>query len=137
MLGVKTYSKSYFDSSRARVEASLAAYRVVALNTTADADAQEAFEVGFFNDLTLLLDYLFVHRLRTLEGKDGNPMNEVRVICQSLLEHGGVMTADKAIKLVPAKSVLGIEYGSEIAIHEADFVNLSAAYFGAVESAFT
>ena len=51
----------------------------------------------------LVLDNLFVHRLRTLEGKDGNPLNEVRVICSSLLENGGVLAADKQIKLKPEK----------------------------------
>ena len=48
--------------------------------------AVDAFVPRFFNGLVLQLDYSFVHRTRNLEGKDGNPLNEVRVLCSSLFE---------------------------------------------------
>lgn len=35
--------------------------------------ALEAFEALFFNNMTLVLDRYFVHRLRMVTGKDGNP----------------------------------------------------------------
>ena len=68
-----------------------------------------------------MLDNLFVHRLRTAEGKDGNPLNEVRVICGSPLENGGALAADKQIKLKPEASVLGYEVGDTIALDEEGF----------------
>ena len=47
------------------------------------------FEVRFFNDQVLLLDLRFVHRLTGIEANDGNPLNEVRVLCNSILLHQG------------------------------------------------
>jgi hypothetical protein len=86
------------------------AYRALAAKV-GDKNALAAFEPVFFNNLVLSLDAHFVHRTRAIEGKDGNPLNEVRVLCSSLMLHDGVLTAEKSIKLVPQKSVLGIGFG--------------------------
>ncbi len=45
----------------------------------------------------------FVHRRNTLERKDGNPLNEVRMLRSSILQSHGVMSADKTIKFNPAR----------------------------------
>jgi hypothetical protein len=135
MLGVKTYTAAYIGGCRRKVDADIAAFQTLA-QTAANTDALEALEAAFFNNLVLVLDGCFVHRLRTVEGKDGNPMNEVRVLCASILEHGGVMTADKTIKLIPSKSVLGYEFGDQIKLTQADFERLAAAFFDAIESRF-
>jgi hypothetical protein len=90
MLGVKTYSKNYIDACRTRVDAGLHAYRKQAGN----APSRE-FEHLFFNDQVLLLDYMFVQRLTGIEGKDGNPLNEVRVLSNSILLNQGKMQVDK------------------------------------------
>jgi hypothetical protein len=42
-------------------------------------DTLEAFETLLFNNMILVLDRNFVHRLRMVIGKDGNPLNEVEL----------------------------------------------------------
>lgn len=79
--------------------------------------------------MVLVLDEMFVHRLRTVEGKDGNALNEVRGLCNSMLHHNNVMTADNSIKLSSSKSVLKYEVGDEIKLSETGFVALSTAFF--------
>ncbi len=136
MLGVSTYEKPYIDACRARTEAQLGAYRALAKAAKSKA-AVEAFAPTFFNNAVLALDHCFMHRLRTKEGKDGNPLNEVRVLSNSLMENGGRLAADKAIKLKPESSVLGLEVGDEIALGEDDFARLSEAFYAEIETKFT
>ena len=90
MLGMKTYTQDYIDACRARVDADLRAYR----KQVGKAPSKE-FEVRFFNDQVLLLDHMFVHRLTGIEGKDGNPLNEVRVLCNSIQLNQGKLQVDK------------------------------------------
>jgi hypothetical protein len=49
-----------------------------------------------------------------MELKDGNPLNEVRVLCNSITTNKGKLCSDKTIKLDPAKSILGFKVGDEI-----------------------
>lgn len=137
MLGIKTYPRDYVDACRQRVEAQLAAYRDLRSAAGPEADeALVAFDSQFFNNMVLVLDNSFVHRLRVVEGKDGNALNEVRVIGGSLLVHDGVMTMEKSIKLKPETSVLGLAEGDTVALTEADFEKLAAAFFAEVEQRF-
>jgi hypothetical protein len=92
-------------------------------------DAASAFEPLFLNSMLLVLDQLFVHRLRTVEGKDGNPLNEVRLLCSSIMENDGVMVTQKAIKSDPAATVLGYAPGDRISLGRDDFDRISAAFF--------
>jgi len=141
MLGMKKYTRSYIDACRARVNADLQAYR----KQVGKSQAKE-FEARFFNDQVLLLDYMFVHRLTGIEGKDGNALNEVRVLCNSLLlNHGKVQvdrlpgwpnSAGSGIKLPPEESLLGLKVGDDVKFTEADFVRLSKAFFTELEKRF-
>jgi hypothetical protein len=89
------------------------------------------------------LDHTFVHRLTGIEGKDGNPLNEIRVLCNSLLLNNGKLQVDKPpgwpnsasgfIKLPPEKSVLNLTGGDDVQLSEADFVRLSEAFFAEIE----
>ncbi len=139
MLGVKNYTQAYIDDCRERIDADVAAYRDVVTAATKGGAGDKVlatFEARYFNDMVVLLDALFVHRLRTVEGKDGNPMNEVRVLTNSLLNEHGVMTPEKSIKLVPEKSVLGLAFGDEIKLTEDAFMRLSRAYFTEIAAKF-
>ena len=138
---MKKYSKDYIAACRARVDADLRAYR----KQVGNAPSKE-FEARFFNDQVLLLDYMFVHRLTGIEGKDGNPLNEVRVLCNSLLLNQGRLQVDRlpgwpnsastGMELPPEKSVLKLKVGEEVRLNESDFVRLSKAFFAELEKKF-
>ncbi len=128
MLSMTNYPKDYIDRCQAKVDAHVAAYN--RLHTaTADDAAAKAFEPVFFNNMVLVLDAYFVHRARGLELKDGNPLNEVRVMCNSMMQHDDLLTADKSIKLSPEQSVCGIAFGERIVLDESSFGRLSTAFF--------
>jgi hypothetical protein len=144
MLGMKSYSRDYVDACRRRVDTQLAAYRDLAAQVATGTDGGEgsggdplaAFAPLFFNSMVVVLDACFVHRIRAVEGKNGNPLNEVRVLAKSLLENAGVLAVDKSIKLTPEASVLGLQAGDEVALGEADFAKLSDAFFAEIEKKF-
>ncbi|TLZ71091.1 MAG: hypothetical protein E6K10_05725 [Methanobacteriota archaeon] len=141
MLGMKKYPREYITACRARVEADLRAYRDQVGKT-----ASREFEARFFNDQVLLLDYMFVHRLTGTEGKDGNPLNEVRILCNSILLNRGKLQVDRlpgwpmsastGMKLPPETSVLKLHAGGEVRLSEAEFVRLSKAFFAELEKRF-
>ena len=53
-----------------------------------------------WNQLVPALDRWFSLRNPKVEGRDGNPINEVRVIAESITEHGSVMTVPRGMKLI-------------------------------------
>jgi len=108
MLGRANYSMDYISAVHARVERVLKAFD--------KAKPAEPFASEALVDLVLGLEMAFVHRLRGQEGKDGNPLNEVRMIAASVLEFGGVMTPDKSIKWKPEASVTGLKMGDKVAL---------------------
>jgi len=57
-----------------------------------------SFEPVFYNNIVLIVDSYFVHRTRAVEKKDGNSLNEVRMLCDSMLHNNDVMRADRTIK---------------------------------------
>jgi len=91
MLCVNSYTKDYINECRSRMESQLAAYKVLVTTArektskSAINSAVDSFEPLFFNNLVVVLDGFFVHRSRTLEKKDGNPLNEVRMLRNSIL----------------------------------------------------
>jgi hypothetical protein len=144
MLCVNNYTQKYIDECRSRVAEQVSAYHtlVAAARNQAATDepllntAIEAFEPHFFNNMVLALDNYFVHRARAIEKKDGNPLNEVRLLCNSMMNNNNRMCADKTIKFDPAKSVLKYRVGDEIKLNEADFIHLSSAFFAEIESKY-
>jgi hypothetical protein len=141
MLGRKTYTRDELDHVRAAVAGQLAAYRRLAEAVDAAGDpraqaALEAFEPRFAEALTLALDRSFVHRLRAVAGKDGNPLNEVAVLAESLLVDGGAVRPSSGIKLDREQAVLGLAPGDAIALSAADFERLAEAFLGEIEARF-
>jgi hypothetical protein len=139
MLGVKTYERDYVDACRARVRAELDAYDALAAAARAAGvnGPIDTFEPQFLRSMVLVLDQCFVHRLRGVEGKNGNPLNEVRVLAASILENEGVLVADKTIKPKPESSVLGLSEGDPIVIGKPEFDRLADGFFAEIEARFT
>ena len=70
-----------------------------------------------------------MHRLRMVTGRDGNPLNEVEMIADSLMNNDGVLRGNNVVKWIPDQSVLKLRIGDTIKLTAADFERLSAAFF--------
>ena len=143
MLCINTYPQEYVAKCRSRVAEQVSAYQnlLAAARSRASDGSQldaaiAAFEPHFFSNMVLALDSHFVHRARSLEKKDGNPLNEVRLLCDSIMNNGGAMCADKTIKIDPPKSVLKYEVGDTIKLNVADFILLSSCFFAEIEEKY-
>lgn len=140
MLCMNSYPKAYIADCRKTVTSQVTAWRTLA-KAVGDKDgavtkALTAVETAYFGNLVLALEGYFVHRARGAEKKDGNPLNEVRMLAASLMTNGGQFELDKAIKYDPTKAVLGLKPGDPIRVDEAAFTRLSEAYFSEIEKKF-
>jgi hypothetical protein len=141
MLGRKDYTKQELDNATSAIEKQIAAYKKLAraIDASRDAKAQtalDAFEPLFFNNMILVLDRYFVHRLRQVTGKDGNPLNEVELLTESLLNNNGVLRSNNVIKFVPDESVLKLSIGDKIRLNVADFEALASAFLADIKRKF-
>ena len=139
MLGRKTYTQEELDSATAAVDAQLAAYGKLrdAIGSDPEATAAvAAFEPLFFSTMTLALDRRFVHRVRVVTGKDPNPLNEVELLAESLMNNDGVLRANNVIKLKPSETVLKLDDGDRIALGAAQFERLAQAFFADLKAKF-
>ena len=127
MLGRSSYSQDYVSACRKRFLSQLKAFDALAKKADTAAFAQV-----FFCDLILALEMSFVHRLRKNEGKDGNRLNEVRMIAASILEHDGVMSEDSTIKWKPENSVTGLKIGAKIVLTRDAVETLVEEFFGEI-----
>jgi len=130
MLAVSNYSQEHVDRTRRRIEADTAAF-AAAGGGSADAEA------AFFNNMVLALDHYFLHRVRKQEGKDGNALNEVRVLCDSLTENDGVFTGAGTLKLKPEETVLGLEPGDPIRLTADGFRRLANGFLAEIEARYS
>jgi len=115
MLGRKTFTADEIDRARTAVRAQVAALR-------------RHDDPVLANALLLALDRRFVHRIRAASGKDTNPVTELELVVESLLDHDGMLTPNKVIKYQPERSVLGLAPGERIA-PDADAVERLAEAF--------
>jgi len=136
MLGRKDYTQQEFDSAKTAVADQLSSFRKVANLVGKTSSALDEFEGLYFNNMVVVLDRYFVHRIRPITGKDGNPLNEVELIADSLINNGGVFRGNNVIKYVPESSVVKLRAGDAIKLKAADFELLSAAFFDDLKRKF-
>jgi hypothetical protein len=114
---------------------------VAACRESVGAAVEELRGVGAgsaaWNQLLPALDRWFELRNPKVEGRDGNPMNEVRVLAGCVTEHGSIVVIPKGIKLAPDTSVLGFAEGEEISLDGDSFERLFDAFLAEVEEKFT
>jgi hypothetical protein len=89
-----------------------------------------------WNQFVPALDRWFALRNPKVEGRDGNPINEVRAIAESVTEHGSVMVIPRGIKLSPETSVLGFEPDEEISLDADSFERLFDAFLAEIEERY-
>jgi hypothetical protein len=150
MPGVDRYPKAYIARCRADFAAQVRSYRdlIAAASKASGASlvridgAIAAFEPGYFNNLLVALDARFAQRSGDTEadldeiGEIGNPPEEVRRICTSLMDNGGVMAASAHPGPVAGATVLGIDAGDRIALNADDFESICAAFLDAIDARF-
>jgi hypothetical protein len=125
MLPRTGYDRHYVASCRESVGAAVEELRRVDAGSAA------------WNQLVVALEHWFAQRIPKVEGRDGNPLNEVRVIADSVTEYGAVLTVPKGLKLRPDTSVLGFEEGEEISLDGDAFERLFDAFLAEVEAKYT
>ena len=131
MLAVSSYKPDYVQTCHAALAAQLATFAALPAGK-----ARDAFAPGYFNAMLLVLDSYFLHRQRSNEGKDGGPLNELRLLCDGIKENGAVLGKSTTIKYKAEKSVTGIAVGQAIALDAAAFEALADAVFGDVLSRY-
>ncbi|GAB2769038.1 hypothetical protein ACXR8F_13730 [Terrabacter sp. AAH1] len=142
MLGTKEYEPDYVDACRSRVESQVAMFREVAqaARDHGDADvsalegALESLEYEYFNNMLIVLEGCFIHRLSAAEGQTGKALHEVRVLARSLVENGGTVLADPELALDPEHTVLGLSAGDPITLTLHQFRRISDAFFREIQS---
>jgi hypothetical protein len=132
MLGRATYPSTQIEACRSEMALMAATWRAVAARAVPVPEA----EPQVFNQMVVALEGWFVHRLRGVEGKDGNPLNEVRLLALGVTENGGHFPSDHKITWRPEASVTGYRPGDRIALSEPVFTRLATAYLNAVQTKF-
>ena len=94
--------------------------------------ALAVFEPAFFNNLLIALDARFRPRLQKA---DGGAIAEVRLLADSLLAHGGVLTANPAIRHDADASVLRLDFGDRIVLNADDLEALGQVFLAEVDKA--
>jgi hypothetical protein len=134
MLAQKTYPTEHIDRCRHTVHERISAYRTAFANSK-PAD-RAAFEQLYCRDLVVLLDAWFMHRTRGVEGKDGNPANEVRMLAASIIHHNSVLTADTTIRYHASDSVTQLDIGDTINLTIDQAAQLADAYLDTITQRF-
>jgi hypothetical protein len=144
MLAVDMLPSAKMQACRDEIAGQIRAYRDLVgaaskasgMSLTRIDAALAAFEPAFFNNLLIALDARFVQRPHGVEGRGGNPLDEVRLLAASLMDNGGVLSRDAAGAYQSENSVLRIDIGERIALNADDFEALCAAFLAEIERRF-
>ena len=120
------YTSDEIEACRDNCDALLAAW---AANDVEDT----TLESMVFAQAVVVLDAWFADRDRDLEGDDGNPMNEVRVIADSVVRNAGTLRVEGPTRWAPERTVLRLAVGDEVEITANGYERLAAAYLAAIE----
>jgi hypothetical protein len=129
---------AHVQTARDEIAAQIRAYRDLVgaaskasgMSLTRIDAALAAFEPAFFNNLLIALDARFAAGARDR----GGPHAELRLLADSLLAHGGVLTANTEVPYDADTAVLKIDIGERIALNADDFEALCAAVLAALET---
>ena len=124
-----TYTSDEVESCRDNCDALIAAWGA---NEVDDS----TLESLVFGQAVVVLHTWFGHRRRELEGDDGNALNEVRVIADSIVDNDAVLRVEGPITWVPERTVLRLDVGDDVQITANGFERLTAAYLAAIESTY-
>ncbi len=109
MLGRKNRTRDDVDHARPAVVEQLAAYKAlvranarVTPDTTVHPELDDV-ERLYVNTMILVLDRHVVHRLRMVTGKDGTPLNDVEMLCGSLMHTEGSSAGTMSSRTVLSK----------------------------------
>jgi hypothetical protein len=141
MLGRKDYTQAEYDQARAAVAQQIAGFKKVEglVGKAGDKKASstfDEFEAVYFNNMALVLDRYFIHRIRPVTGKDANPINELELLADSLMNNAGTFRGNNVIKYVPESSVLNLKVGDTIKLSLDDFERLADAFFDELKRRF-
>jgi len=131
MLAVSSYKPDFVQACHANLAAQLDSFRALPAGK-----AKDAFAPGYFNAMLLVLDSYFLHRQRSNEGKEGGPLNELRMLCDGVKENNAVLAKNSTIKYRAETSVSGIGFGEAIVLDDKTFEALADAVFGDVLSRY-
>ena len=124
-----SYTSDEVESCRDACDALLAAW---AANDIEDT----TLEAMVFGQAVVVLHTWFAHRDRDLEGTDGNPIHEVRVVADSVVGNDGRLRVDSPAGWDPSRTVLRLAVGDDIELTANRFERLAAAYLAAIEATY-
>ncbi len=139
MVSIHRYSREYVLACRTALAKQVGAFQAFAAAGAKDAAISAtlaAFEPMYFNGLLLVLHGYFVDRARSLEKKDGNALNEVRMLATALMENDGVLEEDPTIRYAAKNAVLQLDFGQRIALDKASFTRLAQAFLKEIEARY-
>ena len=129
MTGRTSYSSDEVEACRDACAALLAAW---AANDIEDS----TLEALVFGQAVVVLHTWFAHRDRDLERGDGNPVHEVRVLADSVIGNDSTVRVGDGADWDPARSVLRLAVGDEVALTANQFERLAAAYLATIEATY-